>query len=185
MHRGREVMGLLPAITTHALGHAAIAEQGLEDGNRSMSHHTPCVWAPSPVGSPHSPSASAAGLKRIHMLTVQGSYELRIDLEDFDNGTAFAHYGSFGVGLFSVDPEEDGYPISIADYSGTAGRDPIAHGGVSASSSSAASLQAQGAGGRRGVFAGWVTPSALCITEGAPLGDQGSSIGQGAYPKAR
>lgn len=56
------------------------------------------------------------------MLTVQGSYELRIDLEDFDNGTAFAHYGSFGVGLFSVDPEEDGYPVSIADYSGTAGR---------------------------------------------------------------
>lgn len=52
---------------------------------------------------------------------MQGTYELRIDLEDFDNGTAFAHYGSFGVGLFSVDPEEDGYPISIADYSGTAG----------------------------------------------------------------
>lgn len=64
------------------------------------------------------------GLKRIHVLTVQGSYELRVDLEDFDNGTAFAHYGSFGVGLFSVDPEEDGYPISIADYSGTAGRAP-------------------------------------------------------------
>ncbi|XP_009577128.1 PREDICTED: fibrinogen C domain-containing protein 1-like, partial [Fulmarus glacialis] len=62
------------------------------------------------------------GLKRIHVLTVQGSYELRIDLEDFDNGTAFAHYGSFSVGLFSVDPEEDGYPVSIADYSGTAGR---------------------------------------------------------------
>lgn len=56
------------------------------------------------------------------MLTIQGTYELRIDLEDFDNGTAFAHYGSFGVGLFSVDPEEDGYPVSIADYSGTAGR---------------------------------------------------------------
>ncbi|KAI6076003.1 Fibrinogen C domain-containing protein 1 [Aix galericulata] len=62
------------------------------------------------------------GLKRIHVLTIQGTYELRIDLEDFDNGTAFAHYGSFGVGIFSVDPEEDGYPVSIADYSGTAGR---------------------------------------------------------------
>ncbi|KFW65819.1 Fibrinogen C domain-containing protein 1, partial [Pygoscelis adeliae] len=60
-------------------------------------------------------------LKQIHVLTVQGSYELRIDLEDFDNSTAFAHYGSFGVGLFSVDPEEDGYPVSIAGYSGTAG----------------------------------------------------------------
>lgn len=44
-----------------------------------------------------------------------------MDLEDFDNGTAYAHYGSFGVGLFSVDPEEDGYPLTVADYSGTAG----------------------------------------------------------------
>ncbi|XP_014798217.1 PREDICTED: fibrinogen C domain-containing protein 1 [Calidris pugnax] len=70
------------------------------------------------------------GLKRIHVLTVQGSYELRIDLEDFDNGTAFAHYGSFGVGLFSVDPEEDGYPVSIADYSGTAGDSFLKHNGM-------------------------------------------------------
>lgn len=77
---------------------------------------------PVPTGVPALTCSFAAGLKRIHVLTVQGSYELRIDLEDFDNGTAFAHYGSFGVGLFSVDPEEDGYPISIADYSGTAGR---------------------------------------------------------------
>lgn len=47
-----------------------------------------------------------------------------MDLEDFDNGTAYAHYASFGVGLFSVDPEEDGYPLTVADYSGTAGRAP-------------------------------------------------------------
>lgn len=45
-----------------------------------------------------------------------------MDLEDFDNSTAYARYGSFGVGLFSVDPEEDGYPLTVADYSGTAGR---------------------------------------------------------------
>ncbi|NWX92219.1 FBCDB protein, partial [Nothoprocta pentlandii] len=62
------------------------------------------------------------GLQRLHVLTVQASYELRVDLEDFDNGTAFARYGSFGVGVFSVDAEEDGYPVSVADYSGTAGR---------------------------------------------------------------
>lgn len=66
-------------------------------------------------------SPSFIGLKRIHSLTTQANYELRIDLEDFDNGTAYAHYGSFSVGLFSVDPEEDGYPITISDYSGTAG----------------------------------------------------------------
>lgn len=51
-----------------------------------------------------------------------------MDLEDFDNGTAYAHYGSFGVGLFSVDPEEDGYPLTVADYSGTAGEAHSAEG---------------------------------------------------------
>lgn len=60
-------------------------------------------------------------MKRIHALTIQANYELRIDLEDFENSTSFAQYGSFGVGLFSVDPDEDGYPLSISDYSGTAG----------------------------------------------------------------
>ncbi|KAH0615404.1 hypothetical protein JD844_004599 [Phrynosoma platyrhinos] len=69
-------------------------------------------------------------LKRIHALTTQASYELRIDLEDFDNETAYAHYGTFSVGLFSVDPEEDGYPIIIADYSGTAGDSFLKHNGM-------------------------------------------------------
>ncbi|CAM5109378.1 unnamed protein product [Natator depressus] len=70
------------------------------------------------------------GLARLHALTTQASYELRIDLEDFDNGTAFAQYGTFGVGLFSVDPEEDGYPVTIADYSGTAGDSFLKHNGM-------------------------------------------------------
>ena len=46
---------------------------------------------------------------------------MRIDLEDFENSTAFAHYGTFGVGLFSVDPDDDGYPLTVGDYSGNAG----------------------------------------------------------------
>ncbi|XP_001369828.2 LOW QUALITY PROTEIN: fibrinogen C domain-containing protein 1 [Monodelphis domestica] len=70
------------------------------------------------------------GLKRIHALTMQANYELHIDLEDFDNGTAYAHYGNFAVGLFSVDPEEDGYPITISDYSGTAGDSFLKHNGM-------------------------------------------------------
>lgn len=45
-----------------------------------------------------------------------------MDLEDFDNVTAYARYRRFGVGLLSVDPEEDGFPLTVADYSGTAGR---------------------------------------------------------------
>ncbi|XP_054992743.1 fibrinogen C domain-containing protein 1 [Sorex araneus] len=70
------------------------------------------------------------GLRRIHALTTQATYELHVDLEDFDNGTAFAHYRSFGVGLFSVDPEEDGYPLTVADYSGTAGDSLLKHSGM-------------------------------------------------------
>ncbi|XP_028384700.1 fibrinogen C domain-containing protein 1 [Phyllostomus discolor] len=70
------------------------------------------------------------GLKRLHVLTAQAAYELRVDLEDFDNGTAHAHYGSFGVGLFSVDPEEDGFPLTVADYSGTAGDSLLKHSGM-------------------------------------------------------
>lgn len=54
-------------------------------------------------------------------MSIQANYELRIDLEDFENSTAFAQYDMFGVGLFSVDPEDDGYPLTIGDYSGTAG----------------------------------------------------------------
>lgn len=80
--------------------------------------------APSPALSFSHRSVPYAGLKRIHALTTQATYELHVDLEDFDNGTAYAHYGSFGVGLFSVDPEEDGYPLTVAGYSGTAGRAP-------------------------------------------------------------
>lgn len=64
---------------------------------------------------------SFIGLRQIHALSIQANYELRIDLEDFENSTAFAQYDMFGVGLFSVDPEDDGYPLTIGDYTGTAG----------------------------------------------------------------
>uniref|UniRef100_A0A4W3JL53 Fibrinogen C domain containing 1a n=1 Tax=Callorhinchus milii TaxID=7868 RepID=A0A4W3JL53_CALMI len=70
------------------------------------------------------------GLKRIHALTIQSNYELRIDMEDFENDTSYAHYGIFGVGLFSVDPELDGYPLTVTDYSGTAGDSLLKHNGM-------------------------------------------------------
>lgn len=130
---------------------------------------------------------------------MQGSYELRIDLEDFDNGTAFAHYGSFGVGLFSVDPEEDGYPITIADYSGTAGRaagcggHTWAHGQgepkppdslaglfqCPLAAAPAASLRPQGAGGRGEVGHLLEEPHCRSLT-GVPRGaPRGKDLAQG------
>lgn len=62
-----------------------------------------------------------SGLQRIYFLTRSGGYELRIDMADFDNATAFAHYSEFSVGRDSVNPEEDGYPLNVEGYSGTAG----------------------------------------------------------------
>lgn len=47
---------------------------------------------------------------------------MRIDMADFENATAFAHYADFAVGRDSVNPEEDGYPLSVDQYSGTAGK---------------------------------------------------------------
>ncbi|KAI3362156.1 hypothetical protein L3Q82_012481 [Scortum barcoo] len=70
------------------------------------------------------------GLKQIHALSIQGNYELRIDLEDFENSTAYAQYGTFGVGLFSVDPDDDGYPLTVGDYSGNAGDSLLKHNGM-------------------------------------------------------
>uniref|UniRef100_A0AAV2IRI9 Fibrinogen C-terminal domain-containing protein n=1 Tax=Knipowitschia caucasica TaxID=637954 RepID=A0AAV2IRI9_KNICA len=70
------------------------------------------------------------GLKQIHALSIQGNYELRIDLEDFENSTAYAQYGTFGVGLFSVDPDDDGYPLTVGDYSGNAGDALLKHNGM-------------------------------------------------------
>lgn len=62
-----------------------------------------------------------SGLQRIYSLTRSGGFELRIDMADFDNATAFARYSEFSVGRDSVNPEEDGYPLTVDGYSGTAG----------------------------------------------------------------
>lgn len=59
----------------------------------------------------------------MYSITRSGGYELRIDMADFDNATAFAHYAEFSVGRDSVNPDEDGYPLTVDQYSGTAGAD--------------------------------------------------------------
>ncbi|XP_027140196.1 fibrinogen C domain-containing protein 1-like isoform X2 [Larimichthys crocea] len=70
------------------------------------------------------------GLQRIYSLTRSGGYELRIDMADFENATAFAHYADFSVGQDSVNPEEDGYPLTVDQYSGTAGDSLLKHSGM-------------------------------------------------------
>ena len=55
-----------------------------------------------------------AGLELIHLLTKTGTWELRVDLEDFSHTTVYAHYASFKVG-----DATSNYRLSLGAYSGT------------------------------------------------------------------
>lgn len=55
------------------------------------------------------------GLERMHQMTKNGNYELRIDLIRSDGVQQYAKYGSFSIG-----PGTDYYRLSVSGYSGTA-----------------------------------------------------------------
>ena len=63
-----------------------------------------------------------AGLQLVHQLTQTGNWVLRIDLEDFDDTTAYAEYQPFQVG-----GAESNYTLTIGSYSGTAGDSMVWH----------------------------------------------------------
>ena len=56
------------------------------------------------------------GNERIHQLTQQRLYRLRVELWDWEGGRAFASYDVFTVG-----PERDKYALYVAGYRGDAG----------------------------------------------------------------
>ncbi|XP_064609118.1 fibrinogen C domain-containing protein 1-like [Liolophura sinensis] len=56
------------------------------------------------------------GNEKIHMLTRQGEYVLRIDMWDWEGNRLFAEYSSF-----SIDGEGDSYRLHVRDYHGDAG----------------------------------------------------------------
>ena len=56
------------------------------------------------------------GLEKLHRLTKNGVWKLRVDLEDIYNNTAYAEYSNFAIG-----DESTKYTLSIGEYSGTAG----------------------------------------------------------------
>ena len=56
------------------------------------------------------------GLDKIHRLTASRPSELRVEIEDWSGGRAYAKYGSFGVG-----DEQSLYQLSVDSYSGSAG----------------------------------------------------------------
>ena len=56
------------------------------------------------------------GLDKIHRLAASRPSQLRVEIEDWRGGRAYAKYGSFGVG-----EEQSQYKLSVGSYSGTAG----------------------------------------------------------------
>ncbi|XP_019621131.1 PREDICTED: receptor-type tyrosine-protein phosphatase alpha-like [Branchiostoma belcheri] len=63
------------------------------------------------------------GLNKQNQITVQKTYSLRVDLEDWESQFRYATYSNFGVGSSSTD-----YQVSISGYSGDAG-DSLTSGG--------------------------------------------------------
>ena len=57
-----------------------------------------------------------SGNHRIYEIVQQGFYELRIDLEDFNNERRYAIYKRFYIG-----DESSGYRLNVEDYTGTSG----------------------------------------------------------------
>ncbi|XP_060114053.1 angiopoietin-2-like isoform X1 [Heteronotia binoei] len=57
------------------------------------------------------------GNEFVHLLTTQGSYSLRIRLQDWENNEVYSLYDHFFLG-----PEKQNYRLYVRRYSGTAGR---------------------------------------------------------------
>lgn len=63
------------------------------------------------------------GLQNIHLLTLKQKYELRVELDDFDNNTAFAKYADFSLSPNAISAEEDGYTLHVSGFTdGGAGK---------------------------------------------------------------
>ncbi|XP_039265138.2 microfibril-associated glycoprotein 4-like isoform X1 [Styela clava] len=65
------------------------------------------------------------GLDALHALTLNGEYELRIDLLDKEGNTAYAKYSTFSVGGKSTN-----YAMNVGSYSGSAGDSMAYHNGM-------------------------------------------------------
>ncbi|XP_029462738.1 microfibril-associated glycoprotein 4-like [Rhinatrema bivittatum] len=71
------------------------------------------------------------GLQHIHLLTLKKTCELRVDLEDFENSTAFAKYAEFSLSPNAINAEEDGYTLYVDGFTdGGAGDSLSYHSGV-------------------------------------------------------
>ncbi|XP_041752325.1 ryncolin-1 isoform X1 [Coregonus clupeaformis] len=62
------------------------------------------------------------GLETMHLLTTKGTYELRVDMEDFEGKKVYAQYSSFSVG-----PEAEGYLLKLGSFKDGGAGDSMTH----------------------------------------------------------
>ncbi|XP_077972819.1 microfibril-associated glycoprotein 4-like [Styela clava] len=79
------------------------------------------------------------GLETIRQLTKNRSYELRVDLEDFNGNTSYAKYGTFSISYAS-----DRYRLILGEYSGRAGDSLAYHNNMQFSTKDSDNDQASG-----------------------------------------
>ena len=59
-----------------------------------------------------------SGNQYLSRVVAQGTYELKVELEDWDGNTRYALYSTFEIG-----DRTENYKLTIAGYSGDAGND--------------------------------------------------------------
>uniref|UniRef100_A0A674K6N0 Microfibril associated protein 4 n=1 Tax=Terrapene triunguis TaxID=2587831 RepID=A0A674K6N0_9SAUR len=67
------------------------------------------------------------GLQNIHLLTLKRKYELRVDLEDFENNTAWAQYTDFSLSPQAISAEEDGYTLHVGGFTDGGAGDSLSY----------------------------------------------------------
>ncbi|XP_041478050.1 ficolin-1-A-like [Lytechinus variegatus] len=86
--------------------------QRRNDGSENFNRN----WSDYKTGFGSISSEHWLGNDLIHQLSNQRNYELRVDLEDFGENTAYANYA-----LFRIDNETLRYKLSVSGFSGNAG----------------------------------------------------------------
>ncbi|XP_039254814.2 microfibril-associated glycoprotein 4-like [Styela clava] len=77
---------------------------------------TSYTWAEYANGFGNPATEYWMGLEKLHRLTSDGDFELRIDLEDWEGNKRYAKYSSFSIGSASTK-----YQLNVGKYSGDAG----------------------------------------------------------------
>ena len=74
------------------------------------------TWTEYENGFGNTNSEHWLGNQKIHRITAQAAYELRVDMADFQGNTSYANYGKFRVGDSATK-----YKLLVGAYSGNAG----------------------------------------------------------------